>query len=90
MILDFILILRPNALSRILFKQGVYEVLALVGYLSLGVVEEELAVDDVLEHLLVIAVVKGRRTVHHLEDQDTEGPPVSHEGLALARDDLGT
>lgn len=33
----------------------------------------------------MVSVVERRGAVDHLEDEDAEGPPISHEGLTLAR-----
>lgn len=84
MVLDLALVLSSNSLHWILLQQGKDQVFALIRDISFAVVKEEFAVDDVLEHLLVVSVVEGRRTVDHFEDENAEGPPVSHEGLSLA------
>jgi hypothetical protein len=38
----------------------------------------------------VVAIVEGRGPVHHFENEDAECPPVCHEGLSFACDDLRT
>lgn len=89
-VLDFGFSLGADSFGRVLLQERVDEVLAFIRGLDLGVVEEKFPVDDVLEHLLVVSVVEGGRTVNHLENQDSEGPPIRHESLALVGDDLGT
>lgn len=85
MVFNLVFILGADSLSGVLFQQRINQIFALVRDLSLGVVEEKLTVDYILEHLLVVPIVEGRRAVDHLINQDTERPPVSHEGLPLAR-----
>lgn len=90
MILDLILIFGTDAFRGVFFKQGIDEIFAVIGDVGFGVIEEELAIDDILEHLLMVSVIERRRAVDHLVDEDTQRPPVRHEVLTLARDDLGT
>lgn len=60
MILDFQLILGPDPFDRVFFEEGVDQVFAVVRGLDFGVVEKELAVDDILKHLFMVSVVEGR------------------------------
>lgn len=85
MVFYLVFIFSPNALSGIFFQQRIYQIFTLIRNLRLGIVEEKLTVDYILEHLLVVSIVEGRRTVDHLINQNTEGPPVSHKCLTLAR-----
>lgn len=84
MVFYLVFIFSPNALSGIFFQQRIYQIFTLIRNLRLGIVEEKLTVDYILEHLLVVSIVEGRRTVYHLINQDTERPPVSHKCLTLA------
>jgi hypothetical protein len=88
MVLDLHLIFSPKPFAGIFLEEIVDYVLAVVRRVNFGRVEEEFSVYDVLEHLLVVSVVEGWRTVDHLEDQDAKGPPVGHEGLSLVCDDF--
>lgn len=90
MSLNLLLIFGPDSLHRVLLEQGIDQVLAVIGSFDFRVIEEKLAIDDILEHSLVISVVERRRAIDHLEDQDTKSPPVSHEGLALVCNDFRT
>lgn len=90
MILDLQLILGPDPFDGVLFEEGVDQVFAVVWGLDFGVVEKELAVDNILKHFFVVSVVEGRWSVDHLEDENAEGPPIRHERLSFVGDDLGT
>lgn len=84
MTLYLVLVLCSYPLHWVLLEKAKNQVLALVRYLCFAVIEEQLAVENVLEHLLVIAVVERRRSVDHFVYEDAERPPVCHERLALA------
>lgn len=68
MSLDLLLIFGPDSLHRVLLEQGIDQVLAVVGSFDFRVIEEKLAIDDILEHSLVISVIERRRAIDHLED----------------------
>jgi hypothetical protein len=62
----------------------------LIGDIVFAVVEEKFSIYYIVKHLFMVSVVEWRGPIDHLEDKDTECPPICHEGLPFVSDDLRT